>query len=181
MRQIAAGKGVDLAELGDRIWINSRSQSPEFRLDKPDQLSEMIAELKRVAPEFVILDVFNVLHGAEENDNTEMRAVLELLNTIHREVNCSLCIFHHFSKASEGSMTQRLRGSSAIAGWAEWIIGLEPDKVHRKMSFELKAASPPEPINFAIDSESGVGTVVERRAAPPQGSLKSNKVEELVQ
>ena len=75
----------------------------------------------------MILDVFNILHGADENDNTEMRKVLEELNRIHREIGCGVGVVHHFNKSIEGTLTQRLRGAGAIAGWAEWLIGVEAE------------------------------------------------------
>ena len=98
--------------------------------------------------------MFNILHGADENDNTEMRGVLEELNRLHREIGCAVGVVHHFSKNSEGSLTQRLRGAGAIAGWAEWLIGVEAQDEHvRKMQFEIKAAQPPDPLHFRISGE----------------------------
>jgi hypothetical protein len=96
--------------------------------------------------EFAIFDVFNVMHAADENDNTEMRRVLRQLSRIQAEVGCGIGVVHHFNKAESGSMTQRLRGSSAIAGWAEWLIEIsiaDEDQKIRHMEFELKAAQPP--------------------------------------
>ncbi len=81
-----------MAELEGRLCVNSREQSPEFRVDKADFLGPMIAELKAIQPEFVILDVLNVLHSADENDNTEMRAVVEELSgcaKINRQLICT--------------------------------------------------------------------------------------------
>ena len=183
MWQVARAKGHDLAELGDMLWVNSRDQSPEFRLDKPEQLAEMIAELKHVQPELVILDVFKILHAADENDSAEMRAVLECLTVIRREVNASVCVVHHFSKADSGSMTQRLRGSSAIAGWAEFLIGVQTDEEtkKRRLSFELKAASPPDAVHFLIDSNAGPGTVLHRIDPPPRVERGRSRAEELLQ
>ena len=152
MDRLLAGKDRNRADLQGRLYVNSREQSAVFRLDEPGFLSPMIAELKAVQPEFVILDVFNILHGSDENDNTEMRKVLEELNRLHREVGCG--VVHHFNKTVEGSLTQRLRGAGAIAGWAEWLIGVEAEDEHvRKMQFEIKAAQPPEPLYFRISGE----------------------------
>ena len=119
MNRLLAGKQRLMPELNGRLYVNSREQSPEFRLDRPELLAGMIAELKRVEPEFVILDVFNVLHAADENDNTEMRAILDEVNRLRSEVGCSIGMVHHFNKNSEGTLTQRIRGAGAIAGWAE--------------------------------------------------------------
>jgi hypothetical protein len=156
MNRLLHGKNRTVAELEGHLFVNSREQSPHFRLDKPDLLGSMVAGLKGLKPEFVILDVFNVMHAADENDNTQMRAVVEQLSVLQREVSCSIAVVHHFNKQADGSLTQRLRGASAIAGWAEWLIGIESisgEQKTRRMSFELKAASQPDPITYAIHTD----------------------------
>jgi putative DNA primase/helicase len=154
MDRLLTGKNRTMEDLKGRLYVNSREQSPSFRLDQSELFTPMIAELKAVQPEFVILDVFNVLHGADENDNTEMRRVLEELNRMQREIGSAICVIHHFNKTAEGSLTQRLRGAGAIAGWAEWLIGVEAADEHiRKLQFELKAAQPPEPFCYRISGE----------------------------
>ena len=142
----------------------------------------MISELKGVQPEFVILDVFNILHGADENDNTEMRRVLEELNRLQREVGCSIGVVHHFNKTAEGSLTQRLRGAGAIAGWAEWLVGIEAADEHvRKMQFELKAAQPPEPFCYRVSGEEFDNWKrIERTDDVPEKSVRRSRADDLV-
>ncbi len=129
-------------------------------MDEPTQLAEMVEALKQVGPELVILDVLNVLHSQDENDNTEMRKVMDCADVLHRELKATICILHHFNKAEHGRLTGRMRGASAIAGWAEWVIGLgfasdkEGEKV-RTMQCELKAAESRDPIHFLIETEAG--------------------------
>jgi hypothetical protein len=182
MAHLLAGRNRAMAELEGRLCVNSREQSPEFRVDKADFLGPMIAELKAIQPEFVILDVLNVLHSADENDNTEMRAVVEELSRLQREVGCSLGVVHHFNKG-EGTLTQRLRGATAIAGWAEWLIGIEgiPGEPHtRQMQFELKAASQPNPLYYTVRTdESACSTRIERAEWVPKS--RGRKAEEIVQ
>ena len=114
----------------------------------------MISELKVAQPEFLILDVFNRLHIADENDATEMTTVMNALIRLQTEVGCAVGVVHHFNKAGAGSLTQRLRGSGAIAGWAEWMVGIEKADEHiRKISFELKAGDTPEPFYYRINGE----------------------------
>ena len=156
---MAAARGYGLDELGEQLWINSRDQSPQFRLDNPEHLAEMTAALRARQPVLIILDVLNVLHGADENDAGEMRGVLDKLNVIHQETGASLCVLHHFNKMDKGSMTSRLRGSSAIAGWAEFLVGIAGEENPRKVSFELKAAAPPENVFFRIQSGEGKATI----------------------
>jgi len=87
--------------------------------------------------------------------------VFERLDGIQREIGCAIGLCHHYNKTGSGSMTMRMRGSSAIAGWCEWMIGLEIEdqaatpKV-RKTQFELKAAQALDPVRWTISS--GLGT-----------------------
>lgn len=137
------------------LYVNSRQQTPQLMLDDDEQFTELLDAMKRYQPEFAVFDVFNVLHAADENDNTEMRRVLQKLSQIQTEVGCAIGVVHHYNKGFASRMTQRLRGSSAISGWVEWLIGIsmadEPSKT-RKMEFELKAAEAPEPIYYKITS-----------------------------
>ena len=180
IRSLTRGKGYKVDDLGDRLYINTREQTAKFLLDDGSHLSTMISALSEVHPEIAIFDVFNVLHHANENDNTEMRTVLESLSAIQREVGCSIGVVHHFNKLSEGTMTQRLRGSSAIAGWAEWLIGLDtPEKEMRRVQFELKAASAPEPRWVSIQSEAGASWV--RTCEPPSSAKGRRKPQDILQ
>lgn len=161
LKHLLAGKGggnINLIE--QNLYINSRQQTPEFMLDQPDQVAELVASLRDREVEFAVFDVFNVMHAADENDNTEMRAVLRHLSQIQAETKCNIGVVHHFNKAESGSMTQRLRGASAIAGWAEWLIGIsivdDATKL-RRMDFELKAAQPPDFITYKIISDDANG------------------------
>ena len=138
------------------LWVNSRQQTAELYLDNEANLTELIAGIRSLELEIVFLDVFNVLHGADENDNTEMRKILNRCRRIQDESGAAVGLCHHLNKEATGSVTQRLRGASAIAGYAEWIIGVslknETDRI-REMSFELKAAAPPEPFEFKINED----------------------------
>lgn len=152
-----AGYSVDL--VGENLWINTREQTPTMLLDDREEVEHIIEDFKEEHIEFAIFDVFNVLHHADENDNTEMRKVLDQFSRVHREVGCGIGIIHHYNKGDSGSMTQRMRGSSAIAGWAEWLIGIsiaDEESRIRRMEFEGKAASPPNPVHFVIQEQDGI-------------------------
>jgi RecA-family ATPase len=157
IRKLFGGKSCStpagLIELN--LHVNSRQQTAELMLDNREQMAHLMAELRALQPYFAIFDVFNVLHAADENDNQEMRTVLRQLSLIQSKIGCGIGVVHHYNKSDQGSMTQRLRGSSAIAGWAEWLIGIsmaDEETRTRRMEFELKAAEPPEPIHFRIES-----------------------------
>ena len=156
IKHLFAGKACAAPGLIEtNLHINSRKQSAELMLDNSGQLMELLAALKDLKAELCIFDVFNVLHAADENDAQEMRAILRQLSRIQAEIGCACAVVHHWNKSDQGSMTQRLRGSSAIAGWAEWLIGIsmaDEETKTRRMEFELKAAQPPDAIYYRIES-----------------------------
>ena len=163
LRGLCHGRGETQDALGN-LWVNSKSQSSYFRVDDPALLGEMIQAIKKHHAAVVILDVLNVTHGADENDATEMRKVMNCLHRISAETGAGLCVLHHFNKAGEGTLTQRLRGSSAIAGWAEYVIAVErKGQGPRRVSFELKASNSPDSLDVTIESE---GTIVFLRYEP---------------
>jgi hypothetical protein len=173
MRRLIRGKQQNEQDLMEWLYVNSKDQSPEFKIDKPDQMAEMMTALRAFGPQFVILDVLNKLHSADENDQTEMRSVLDCADQMHRELNCSICVLHHFNKQEKGRLTHRMRGSSAIAGWAEWIIGLEfasadQQERIRTMEFELKACAPHDIIYYLFDGEGDDPHTLIRRTESPE-------------
>jgi RecA-family ATPase len=173
LRSLMSGKGLTAAQqqmLEKNLYVNTRAQTPGLMLDNKEEMNELLAAIKAKRLEFVILDVFNVLHAADENDNTEMRKVLNQCKRIQDESGAAISILHHFNKDTGGSITQRLRGASAISGFAEWMIGItmaDEDSRVRRMEFELKAACPPEPIYFHIKAAEGEPAKISRVNGQP--------------
>lgn len=156
----------------ETLFVNTRAQSDEFSIHNAAHVQEVIEALEKHRIEFAIFDVLNILHAADENDNTEMRQVMNRFTEIQTRAKCSIALVHHLGKA-EGKWTRRLRGASSIHGWVEWLIGVseaDPDTKLRKLEFELKAGQAPEPIYYTIDSEQETNTALLRlRNAPPAG------------
>jgi RecA-family ATPase len=140
--------------------------------------------MQQFRPELAIFDVFNVMHAVDENDNSEMRAVVRQLSLIQAKIGCAIAVVHHYNKLGEGSATKRLRGASAIAGWCEWLIGIswadEAQKI-RKMEFELKAAQPPDSICFRILSEGETAKLERAQSANCVPLSTKNAAERLMQ
>jgi DNA primase len=173
------GKTTGILELfGQNLWVNSKQQSPDYRLDIEELHREMIVELKARAIQFAILDVLNVLHSADENDNQEMRVILQKINEIQKETGCQIGLVHHFSKAEQGSLIKRIRGSSAISGWVEWAVGIsvaDQEMGIRKMEFETKADQPPASIYYRIVAEKDSGIARLQRTDYTQANKPKGK------
>jgi AAA domain len=142
------------------LWVNTRWQTPQFLISDEGQLAALIAELQMEKVEFCIFDVFRRIHLADENDNTEMAAVLENLTRVQTEVGCAVGLVHHLSKDVTGSIFRRIRGASATHGWTEWAVGAsianpeaEPKYWKRRLEFETKAAAASEARYFQVSGE----------------------------
>ena len=152
MHRILGAKSAN-GLFAENLYVNTRAQSPTLMLDNEDELAELIYHLKRHKAEFCILDVFNNLHSADENDNTQMAAALARVKRIQAEAGCQIGIVHHFNKAQGRNLQSKLRGASAISGFAEWIIGIsEADKESRllEMEFVTKGAAAPDELFYRI-------------------------------
>jgi len=77
--------------------------------------------------DLLILDTMRSMHSAEENDATQMAHLLEKLRLIQRSTGACIVLLHHFNKPTKenaGSLSYRLRGSTAILGALDGLIGL---------------------------------------------------------
>ena len=177
-------------DVRDNIWINTRRETPRFMLDEEEWVLKAIADMKKLGTEFFILDVLNKMHAADENDNTEMRQIMDRVEFMSRESGAQWCIVHHYSKrggdGEEGKLTEMMRGASAIAGAAEWLAGMFLIEEHyrdpnigkdvdtRLVRFDTKSAQSPRPIYYAIDDrkEDGLAMVTLQGYEPPSKSKR---------
>lgn len=153
IRAIRKARGFDQSP---NLIVNTRQQTELLMLDDAGQVAQVIEQLKRHRVEFAILDVFNRLHSKDENDSQEMSLVLSHLTRIQSQARCGMALIHHYNKAKDGTWTERLRGSSAISGWVEWLMGVtldDADTKTRKVEFELKAAEAPDAVYYRIESD----------------------------
>lgn len=179
IRRYVTGTGIAESDLKDNLWISSRAQVKGLLLDSPADLRMLINNLKRRQTEFLILDVLNVLHSKDENDNSEMRQVLKCVDHIRGEVGCQVLVIHHAKKQwDEGqTLSEAARGSSAIGGFAEFLIGIrlvDEETQTRQMKFETKAAEPQRPIYWKITDQNSQGGIVLERTewTPTKGSKR---------
>lgn len=179
LKKIARHRGLAHTDLDAWLYVNAKGLSPKIMLDYPDDVSALIADLKRYQTEFLILDVMRVLHGAEENDNTEMQKVIDVLNHIQAETGASICLIHHENKRDDVPLTERARGAGAIAGWTEFICGIRVvDKTDwtREFECELKGTVAPNNFYYRIIDTADDGIELGRvNWEPPKRSRGSKK------
>lgn len=173
---------TNFEDIDQWLRFNSRQQSAQFRLDNPRHLNSLIRDLKNHRSEFLVLDVLNVMHGANENDNAEMARVLAQVKHIRDEVGCEIAVCHHSSKnPGEGKTLKELpRGAGAIGGFAEWIIHchlVDEEQQIRQARFVTKAGSPAPSFYWRINDMPVTGEVrLERdHFYEPKGTSKTRK------
>lgn len=159
-------------ELDGWLYINAKGLRPKFAIDDPEHVKNLVAHLKQQQAEFLILDVMRTLHSADENDNTEIQKIVDVLNSIQSDTGCSICMIHHHNKRDDVPLTERARGASAIAGYAEFICGIglaDADEKVREFECELKASIAPDKFYWRISDTADEGINLERTDwTPPQ-------------
>ncbi|ADI30173.1 AAA family ATPase [Methylotenera versatilis] len=93
----------------------------------PKQCEAFAKEVKELEVDLVIWDVLARMHGADENDNPSMRAVMHSIRVASADK--AHMIIHHMRKAAAGQENVNLgaagmRGASSIHGEADLIMSL---------------------------------------------------------
>jgi len=160
VKKMRGPRKLTAADLDGWFYINAKGMSPKIMLDNDLEVKALIEDLRKYRTEFLIMDVMRVLHSANENDNTEMQRVIDVLNQIQDSTGVSICLVHHDNKREDATLTERARGASAIAGGAEFICGVrvvEEDDHIREFCCELKAGIAPNKFYWGIlDRNEGV-------------------------
>lgn len=179
-RKIRKQRQLMTGELEDWLYINAKGMHPKFTLDNEEKVEALISDLKKSRTEFLILDVMRVLHSFDENDNNEMQKVIDTLNRIQEQCGCSICLIHHDNKREDASLTERARGASAIAGYAEFIFGIrvvDEEEHVREFNCELKAAMAPDKFHFKILDTADDGITLDRVTWTPKNKRAKGKAD----
>jgi hypothetical protein len=111
-------RGITLDDLGGRfLELTGRPH-----LLKPEEVTELIKELKPLNPSLIIVDTLaRAAAGADENSAQEMGVMIENCQTIINQTGASVALIHHTGK----DQSKGARGSSSIPGAVDAEIFLE--------------------------------------------------------
>ncbi|MGH7965623.1 MAG: AAA family ATPase, partial [Candidatus Binatia bacterium] len=115
----ALGYGNDVAE---RIAFLD-PQGSVLKLTNEDSRAALFDKLRQHGATEVILDPLVAFHDVEENSNSAMRGVLDLLTPFQEETGCAFIIVHHEPKSPENNGAAS-RGASAIRDWCRTMLRL---------------------------------------------------------
>jgi len=76
----------------------------------------------------IVIDTLRSVHGLEENDNSEMQHLMNLLRYVATHTGAAIVALHHFNKSHPGERDrvtlERIRGAVAIAGGVDSVLAL---------------------------------------------------------
>ena len=136
LQGIAASAQVPFASLPVLVIT-----APSLRLDTPKDRLRLTDTVRQHRPILLILDPLIRLHRLDENDATQIAALLSYLRELQREFQLAVMLVHHARKDSHATRPgQALRGSSELHGWGDSHLYLRRKGSHLTLSTEHRAA-----------------------------------------
>lgn len=95
-------------------------RSPKGGYERSDEAQMLVDYVRKQGIGCIVFDPFVSLHGSNENDNTEMQAVMDVLTAMAAELRVSILLVHHTAKPQMASAdgyagnVNSIRGASAI-------------------------------------------------------------------
>jgi len=115
--------------------------APALRLDTPADRLRLSDTVQQLRPLLLILDPLIRLHRVDENDATQVAALLSYLRELQRQFQLAVMLVHHARKDSHASRPgQALRGSSELHGWGDSNLYLRRKGAQLTLSTEHRAA-----------------------------------------
>lgn len=115
--------------------------APSLRLDTPADRQRLTNTVQQFQPRLLILDPLIRLHRVDENDATQIAALLSFLRQLQRQFQVAVLLVHHARKDSNSSRPgQALRGSSELHGWGDSNLYMRRRGSQLTLSTEHRAA-----------------------------------------
>jgi hypothetical protein len=122
---------------------------PTLRIDRPHDIDRLRSTLARQHYRLLILDPYVRLQSADENNATEVAAILATLRELSRTFALALLLVHHARKAP-GDAGQALRGSSDFHAWGDSNLYLRRRGQELLLTVEHRAAAAPPPLALVL-------------------------------
>jgi len=138
-------RGLDLATLPIGVIT-----APSVRLDLPRDQRRLAETVRRHAPRLLLLDPFVRLHRINENQASDVAAILGYLRELQRAHDLAITVVHHARKNGGPGGGQNLRGSGDFFAWVDTALSLARHRQQLVLSVEHRAAAAPKPATLAL-------------------------------
>jgi hypothetical protein len=163
---IAAAAQVPFASLPVQVIT-----APSLRLDTATDRQRLSQTVQQQRPILLILDPLIRLHRVDENDATQIAALLSFLRELQRKFQLAVILVHHARKDSQSSRPgQALRGSSELHGWGDSNLYMRRKGSQLTLSTEHRAAPSQDHIPLQLTESGSVVAlkVVQRSSVQPE-------------
>jgi AAA domain len=169
LESIALAAGVSFPALPVEVIT-----APSLRLDTPVDRQRLSETVQKIQPVLLILDPLIRLHRLDENDATQIAALLSYLRELQRQFQLAVILVHHARKDSHSSRPgQALRGSSELHGWGDSNLYMRRKGSQLTLSTEHRAAPSQDHIPLEL-TQTGSALALSVLQQPP---LSEPKVE----
>ena len=167
---MAKHRGLDLAEVEIHVIT-----APVLRLDRDPDRMRLLETTRRLRPRLLLLDPLVRLHGIDENNASEVAALLAYFRSLQRQFDVSVLLVHHTRKNAAGGAAAGLglRGSSDIHAFGDSNLYLRRGKEHLVLSTEHRAAPASPPIHLTLVTTNPDTTHLEAVAQHEDGKPRS--------
>ncbi len=139
-------RGLDLAALPIGVIT-----APSVRLDLPTDQRRLDETVRCHAPRLLLLDPFVRLHRINENQASDVAAVLGYLRELQRAHDLAVTVVHHTRKnGGTGAGGQSLRGSGDFFAWVDTALCLHRQRQRLVLSVEHRAAAAPDSLTLTL-------------------------------
>jgi hypothetical protein len=145
--------------------------APSLRLDTATDRQRLADTIQKLQPILLVLDPLIRLHRIDENDATQVAALLSYLRELQRRFHLAILLVHHARKDSHSSRPgQALRGSSELHGWGDSNLYMRRKGAQLTLSTEHRAAPSQDhiPLQLAQSGSALALTVLEKPLATPK-------------
>src|SRR5208282_5981815 len=119
-----------------------RRSDPALRLDAPKDRERLSNTVQVRQPHLLILDPLIRLHRVDENDASQIAALLSYLRQLQRTFHVAVLVVHHARKDANAIRPgQALRGSSELHGWGDSNLYMRRRGDQLTLSTEHRAAA----------------------------------------
>ncbi len=145
---------------------------PALRIDRPEDIERLRATLALRRPRLLILDPYVRLQRVDENNATDVSAILATLRELSRTFSVALLLVHHARKSPSDSSGQALRGSSDFHAWGDSNLYLRRRAQDLLLTVEHRAAAAPRPLTLALADDPLRLVIRDTEAAPSSTPLE---------
>ena len=125
--------------------------APTLRLDTPKDRERLSNTVQARQPCLLILDPLIRLHRLDENDASQIAALLSYLRQLQRAFHVAVLVVHHARKDTNATRPgQALRGSSELHGWGDSNLYMRRRGAQLTLSTEHRAALSQEHIPLQL-------------------------------